>query len=57
MGFTPDQVGQMSLFQYACCVDGVNKANAPEDRIEPPTDEEFEAAMALHGIEVSPHGE
>jgi hypothetical protein len=49
MGFSPDQVGRMSLFQYACCVDGVNEANS--DAVEPPTDEEFQAAKEAHGDE------
>lgn len=48
MGFSPQQIGKMSLFQFAACVDGFNKANSTEETVDPPTDEEFEAAMALH---------
>jgi hypothetical protein len=45
MGFSPQQVGRMSLFQYAACVDGVNEANGAET-IDPPSDDEFLAAKA-----------
>jgi hypothetical protein len=34
----------MSLFQFAACIDGVNRANSGE--IEPPTIEELHAALA-----------
>jgi hypothetical protein len=30
MGFTPAQVGEMSLWQFMACVDGWAKANSPE---------------------------
>lgn len=46
MGFTPEQVGRMSLFQFAACVDGFNRANGGEDGPQAPTDEEFRAAVA-----------
>jgi hypothetical protein len=46
MGFSPEQVGRMSLFQYAACVDGFNKANGGDDTPQAPTDEEFKAAIA-----------
>lgn len=46
MGFSPEQVGRMSLFQFAACVDGFNKANSPDDAPEAPTDDEFKAAVA-----------
>ena len=49
MGFTPEQIGRMSLYQFAACVDGVNKANSPDESVEPPTDEEFRAAKEAHG--------
>lgn len=47
MHFTPQEVGRMSLYQFAACVDGVNEANS--DSIDAPTDEEFQAAKAAHG--------
>lgn len=49
MGFTPQQVGRMSLYQFAACVDGFNKMNSTEEMVDPPTDEEFKLAKALHG--------
>jgi hypothetical protein len=52
MGFTPEQVGRMSLFQYAAGVDGVNAANRTEESVSAPTDEEFNAALAAHGLKV-----
>jgi hypothetical protein len=48
MGYSPQQMGRMSLFQYAACIDGWNQKNAGDD-VEPPTDEEFEVAKAAHG--------
>lgn len=47
MGFTPEQVGRMSVYQFAACVDGYNAANS--DAVDAPTDEEFEAAKRAHG--------
>lgn len=47
MGFSPEQVGRMGLYQFAACVDGVNKSNS--DAIDPPTPEEFAAAKEAHG--------
>lgn len=47
MGFTPQDVGRMSLYQFAACVDGVNRAHS--DQIEPPTPDEFQAAKEAHG--------
>jgi hypothetical protein len=49
MGFAPEQVGRMSLYQFAACVDGFNRANSGEDSLEPPGDEEFLAMKAAHG--------
>lgn len=48
MGFTPQQVGRMSLYQFAACVDGVNRANSV-DQIDAPSVEEFESAKEAHG--------
>lgn len=30
MGFTPQQVGDMSLWQFMACADGWARANSPE---------------------------
>lgn len=35
----------MTLWELAACVDGVNYANNPDGRIEPPTDEEFDKML------------
>jgi len=48
MHYTPEQVGRMSLYQFAACVDGLNAANSSPE-IKAPTDEEFAAAKAAHG--------
>jgi hypothetical protein len=40
---SPDQVDKMSFWQLNACVDGVNEANSGGPKIEPPSDEEFEA--------------
>lgn len=42
MGFTPAEVGAMSFWQFAACVDGWNRANGGEDSVEPPSREEYE---------------
>jgi hypothetical protein len=33
------------------CVEGYNKANGSEDKLEPPTDEEFERMLIAHNVE------
>jgi len=33
----------MTLWQFAACIDGWNRAHQPEDKLEPPSDEEFDA--------------
>jgi hypothetical protein len=45
LGFAPDQVDRCSFWQLGVCVDGFNKANGAEDKIEPPTDAEFDALL------------
>ncbi len=35
----------MTMWELSACVDGVNYANNPETKIEPPTDEEFEQML------------
>lgn len=49
MGFTPMQVGQMSLFQFACAIDGWNAAHGGEDQAAAPSEQEFEEAKRSHG--------
>lgn len=49
MSYTPQQVGRMSLYQFAACVDGWNRANSTSETIDAPTAEEFAAAKAAHG--------
>lgn len=48
MGFTPAEVGRMSLWQLSACVDGWNRAHG-DGKPEAPTDAEFEAMKRLHG--------
>lgn len=33
------------MWELAACVDGVNSANSPEEKLEAPTDEEFERML------------
>lgn len=47
MGFTPQQVDRMSFWQFAACVDGFNKANAPDDPA-PPSNAEFDNFVARY---------
>lgn len=41
MGFAPDQVDRMSLWQFIACLDGWKAANGAEDKPEPPSADEF----------------
>ncbi len=41
MGFTPEQVDRMSLWQFVACLDGWKAANGVEEKPEPPSAEEF----------------
>ena len=36
------------MWELAACIDGVNYANNPEAKIEPPSNEEFEAMLAAY---------
>lgn len=48
MGFTPNQVYEMSLWEFKACWDGWNTANnANANKPQPPSDEEF--WDAVHG--------
>jgi hypothetical protein len=50
MGFTPAQINEMSLWEYAACIDGWNRGHGDgKSIVAPPTDEQFEAAKRLHG--------
>lgn len=46
---TPAEVGACSLYQFAACVDGWNKAQSGEDELAAPTQAEFEEAKRAHG--------
>lgn len=48
MGYTPAQVNDMSLWEFASCVSGYRRAHSPEERPEPPTPEEFDKMVARH---------
>lgn len=41
MGFTPQQVDAMSLWQFTACADGYAAAHGTKESVQPPTDEEF----------------
>jgi hypothetical protein len=38
----------MTMWELAVCVDGVNRANSPEQKLEAPTDDEFEQMLASY---------
>ena len=49
MGFTPQQVQRMSLWEFACCVGGYVEAHGGEPELSFPTDDEFaEALRSIH---------
>lgn len=39
----------MTFWELAAAIDGYNRAHGAEHKPAPPSDEEFEAAKALHG--------
>ena len=41
LGFTPQQVGAMTLWQMQACIDGYKAANGTEPEAKPPTADEF----------------
>jgi hypothetical protein len=45
MGFAPQQVDAMTLWQFASCIDGWNDAHG-EDVVEAPSDDEYEDIIA-----------
>lgn len=49
MGFSPQQVGAMSIHQYAAVVDGWNEAHGSEGAGSAPSAEEFALAKHMHG--------
>lgn len=49
MGFTPAEVGQMSLWQYAAAYEGWRKANAADEKPPAPTPEEHDELVAKYG--------
>ena len=49
MGFPPEAVDRMGLWQFMACVDGWNKAQGADERLQPPTPEEFhDMVQRLH---------
>jgi hypothetical protein len=47
MGLSPDQVGRMSLWQFATVVEGWNAAHRSEEEAPPPMDDD---TLRAHGI-------
>jgi len=52
MGFTPNEVYEMSLWEFKACCDGWNIANGGTDpsKPTPPSDDEFWEAVQGEGI-------
>jgi hypothetical protein len=38
----------MTMWELAACIEGVNYANNPDAKVEPPSDEEFEQMLATY---------
>lgn len=45
MGYTPGDVDDMSLWQFAACGEGFRKAHSPEPPPPPPSEEVFERML------------
>lgn len=49
MGFTPRQVDEMSLWEFAACTEGYRRAHSTEEeKPVPPTAEEFRTMIERH---------
>jgi hypothetical protein len=46
IGFAPDQIDRMSLWQFAACVDGFNRANGAESEPDAMNPSEFDDLLA-----------
>jgi hypothetical protein len=49
MGFTPEAVDRMSLWEFNACVAGHNKARGGEEQVAAPTPEEHDAMIRKFG--------
>lgn len=49
MGFTPAQVGEMSLWEFVTCWDGWFIANCGEPDLPPPTPEQHQYLIDKYG--------
>jgi hypothetical protein len=45
MSFTPPEVDKMSIWEFAACVEGFNRAHG-DGKPKPPTEDEFDDALA-----------
>jgi len=49
MGFAPEQVDRMSLWEFAAVTEGYRRANSSEEeKLPPPTPEEFRSMLERH---------
>ncbi len=49
MGFAPDQVDRMSLWQFMACLDGWKAAHGVEEKPAPPSADEFHDMVSRLG--------
>ena len=45
IGFSPDQVDRCTFWQFRTCVEGFNRANGAEEKLEAPADDVFDALL------------
>ncbi len=55
MHYTPAQVRAMSLYEFAACVDGVNRANDTEQNPEAMSPAEFDDLLERHSNFMTVH--
>jgi hypothetical protein len=48
VGFAPEQINRMTFWEFASAMNGWARANGVKPKVQPPTDEEFEDAVARH---------
>lgn len=55
MGYTPRDVDDMTLWEFACCSDGFRKANQTEESAPPPMADDDLAGLGIEGFSPPRH--
>jgi hypothetical protein len=50
MGYSPRDVDDMTLWEFACCADGFRQANESQESLPPPMDDDELAGLDIEGF-------